>query len=71
MVVPVVIIVGEVGLAKTRRIAVALTRVGGRGSAEEVHFEVALDVPGRVDVARSFQSNAALLGIKAQLTLVV
>src|SRR6202012_4367441 len=56
-----VVVVSEVRLADTRRVAVALTRVGGGRSAQEVHFVVALDVLGRRDVARRLQGDTALL----------
>ena len=69
--VPVVVIVGEVGLANARRIAVALARVRRNRGAQEVHFVVALDVTGRVDVARRLQRDAALLGAEAQLVLAI
>ena len=69
--VPVVVIVREPGLANTWIIAVALTRVAGRRATKEVHFVVACDVLGRVDVAPRFQGDAALLGAEAQLVLIV
>src|SRR5262245_61497290 len=68
---PVVIVIGRIGLPETRTVAIGAPRIGCDGGAEKIRFDIGRQVLRRIDVARGQKREAALASTAAEFLLVV